>query len=109
MLLDYTTLERPKPGANSHTIITLSASGPRHCCLIGTWHCVTLLLQSKAPIVTASPLHCILDLNYSMRILALPSYILHQERPQYLKAIHWPAFNEVLDLSTISVLYYKVL
>ena len=32
-----------------------------------------------------------------------------QERPQYLKAIHWPAFNEVLDLSTISVLYYKVL
>ena len=32
-----------------------------------------------------------------------------QERPQTLKAIHWPAFNEVLYLSTISVLYYKVL
>ena len=32
-----------------------------------------------------------------------------QERPQYLRAIHWPAFKEVLDLSTISVLYCKVL
>ena len=32
-----------------------------------------------------------------------------QERPQYLKAIHWPAFNEVLNLSTISALYYRVL
>ena len=32
-----------------------------------------------------------------------------QERPQYLKAIHWPAFNELLYLSTISVLYYKIL
>ena len=32
-----------------------------------------------------------------------------QERPQYLKFIHWSAFNEVLYLSTISVLYYKVL
>ena len=48
-------------------------------CLIGTWHYITLLLQSKARIITASPLHCILDLDYSMRILALPSCISHSD------------------------------
>ena len=32
-----------------------------------------------------------------------------QERPQYLRAIHWPAFSEILELSITSVLYYKIL
>ena len=32
-----------------------------------------------------------------------------QERPQYLRSIHWLAFSEVLELSIASVLYYKVL
>ena len=77
MLPNYTTLERPKLGTNCHTIIMLSANGPRHCCLIGTWHCITLLLQSKVPIITASPLHSILHLDYSTGILALPSCISH--------------------------------
>ena len=102
MLLDYTTLERPKPGANCHTIITLSASGPRHCCLIGTWHYITPPLQSKAPIIIASPLHYILDLGYSMRILALPSCI-SQLPPSYIKRPRFILLSSFFFLGLISL------
>ena len=102
MLPDYITLEHPKLGTNCHTIITLSASGPRHCCLIGTWHCITLLLQSKAPIVTTSPLHCILDLNYSMRILTLPSCI-SQLPPSYIKRPRFILLSSFFFLGLISL------